>query len=251
MSNYRPISIPPVFAKILEKLLYNRIESHLTTNKFLYPYQYGFQKGIGTQNALTDVVEIICKNLESYKMVAGLFLDLRKAFDSLDHNILLHKLNSIGFTESSLQLMESYLKNRKQYVAINESESDKTNISAGVPQGSILGPLLFLIYINDIHKLPLIGKIVLFADDCSLFYADNDTLSVQNKIEHDLVILLEFFRLNKIEVNFNKTKLMNFRSRGVMFADKLKIKLGNIIIEEVESVRFLGIILDKNLTWNL
>jgi hypothetical protein len=167
-------------------------------------------------------------------------LDLRKAFDSLDHNVLLRELNSIGFTESSLSLMESYLRDRQQYVYINDTSSDTTRISVGVPQGSILGPLL----------LPLIGKIVLFADDCSIFYTDNDISSLRNKIEHDLIILIEFFRLNKIEINFNKTKLINFRSHRVATNDKLIIKLANIQLEEVESVNFLGGIIDNSLKWN-
>jgi len=250
VSNYRPISIPPTFAKIFEKMLYNRIDNHLASNHFLYPYQYGFQKGVGTQNALTDVVEIICQNLESNKMAAGLFLDLKKAFDSLDHDILLHKLNSIGFTESSLSLIESYLKNRQQYVNINDIVSEKKSITVGVPQGSTLGPLLFLIYINDIHKLPLIGKLVLYADDCSIFYADNDIYSLECKIEHDLVILIEFFRLNKIDINFSKTKLVNFRSLRYTPSRNLNIKIGDITLHEEESVRFLGIDFDRYLKWH-
>lgn len=247
--NYRPISIPSVCSKPIEKVLFIQLESFLSANNFFYPYQYGFRKGIGTHNALIDVVDMVCENLTRFKMVTGVFIDLKKAFDTISHDLLLIKLRLIGLCDSSLQLIRSYLSGRKQFVKFKDSLSYERDVNIGVPQGSILGPLLFLIFINDIHKLPLIGKLFLFADDCSLFYPDNDVLSVQRKVLHDLRLLSEFFRLNKICMNALKTKIINFKSRNMAF-DLIKLDFNGSLIEEVKELKFLGLVFDSHLTWH-
>lgn len=248
VSNYRPIAVLPVINKCFEKLIYKRILEHLDETNFLYGKQFGFRRGVGTMEACIDLIDKICENINKKQLVGGIFLDLTKAFDTIDHGILLQKLSLLGLDDISLKLMHSYLTDRRQVVCIADKISDEEEINIGVPQGSVLGPLLFLIFINDISQLPLLGEIYLFADDSSIFYPGSNSSEIKRKMERDMVILNEFFRLNRISINIAKTKIMIFSTNRKQH-HRIKLEFENCQIEESTNVKFLGLQLDCNLDW--
>ena len=164
-SNYRPISLLPQFSKILEKMYHSFIDS----NQVLYKSQYGFRKQMSTSLAIIELVEEITNSLDNHESTVGFFIDLKKAFDTVDHSILIEKLYHYGIRGTANKWICSYLMNRYQYVTINGTNSDYMNVLCGVPQGSILGPILFILYINDTLLKP-----ILFADYTNLFYSGKD-----------------------------------------------------------------------------
>ena len=167
-SNYRPISILPTISKVFERIICNQIHEHFTTHNLYYAHQYGFRKGHSTEHAMLEVIDRILQHLDKGETPINIYLDLSKAFDTLDHDILLHKLQNYGIHGTALDLLKSYLTERHQYVIYNESKSNLQPISTGVPQGSILGPLLFIIYINDIAHSSKLFHFVIYADDTTL-----------------------------------------------------------------------------------
>ena len=179
--NYRPIFPLSNVSKIFERIMYNRLETHLNSNSILYKHQYGFRKNNSTALAIYDLVENLMKAKDKGEISCAVFLDLSKAFDTVDRNILLKKLEHYSIRGPPLQLLESYLTNRKQYTIVNGGKSCSLSIDIGVPQGSVLGPLLFLIYIND---LPLVSNLVtkLFADDTCLIFSSKSLNSLQIRL---------------------------------------------------------------------
>ena len=212
-SNYRPISLLPVFSKIIEKLVYNKIFHFLVRYNILFKSQFGFRRGHSTAHATLDFLQTIESAFLENEYAVGVFCDLSKAFDTLDHNILLSKLDHYGIRGTWLSWLKSYLSNRRQFVDLGGVRSDFKDIIVGVPQGSILGPLLFLIYINDLPAS--LSKLipVMFADDTNLVIKGNNLIDLVTVLNRELKSLGDFFKANKLKLNTGKTKLVCFRKK--------------------------------------
>ena len=250
VQNYRPISILPALSKIFERAVYNRIFQFLTDNNILFHHQFGFRPGHSTSHALINLVNKITTAVDSNKYLAGVFLVLsQKAFDTLDHDILLTKLEAYGITATALKWITDYFRNRKQFVQINESNSNVCNQICGVPQGSILGPLFFIIYINDLPNSSRDLDFILFADDTSTFLEHNDPQTLINILKDELQNVSAWLIANKLSTNVKKTKLMIFRPRQKSLPEIRPLILDNNLIEQVEDPKFLGVYIDQHLTW--
>lgn len=241
-ANYRPISVLPTLNKVFERAIQTRFVEFLGNRDFFYSRQYGFRAGSGTHTAVFELINEISLDLDSGNVVSGLFLDLSKAFDCVDHSILITKLEYAGIRGTCLELVRSYLSGRMQSVKIGEHLSDSVEISIGVPQGSILGPLFFLVYINDMGRLPLHGNLYLYADDSALFYTDSH-------IRNDEIILSKYFRLNRLCLNASKSRLVNFHSMRRSLPEIESVIISGHTVELVKSIKYLGLLLDENLTW--
>ena len=251
VTNYRPISVLSCINKIFEKLIAKRIYSFLEKYNILYEFQYGFRKGHSTTHALIELADQIKLAINDNELTCGLFLDLSKAFDTVNHKILLTKLDHYGIRGTAHNLLKSYLTNRKQYVKIGNCKSELEQINCGVPQGSVLGPLLFLIYINDLHKACTMGNLRIFADDTTLFFKCNNKDDITTKGTQIMTQLNEWFKANKLTLNSDKSNFVIFRSRQNKITNlPVQIKFQTTCIKQSESAKFLGVILDEHLTWN-
>ena len=252
MGNYRPISLLPVASKILEKIVHRRLYDFLSQNNFFNECQFGFRSNHSTELAASCLINKICNALNDKKKVMSVFLDMSKAFDCVDHDILLEKMNVYGVCGKSLSWFKSYLGGRYQKVMVNGVLSENIRaIECGVPQGSILGPLLYLIYINDINESLHYSDSILYADDTTLIICGETYEDLYRHINEDLVTLNEWLSLNKLTLNLKKTKYMAYTlsNRAPQTFDNLKIMLGGIEIERVPEFKFLGIYIDEHLTW--
>ena len=214
IENYRPVSTLPIFGKIFEKIIYERLYSFLISQRIMNSNQFGFRKGHSTSHALNISVNHVEQALNNKEHVLGIFIDLSKAFDTIDHNILLHKLNHYGIRGNAHKLLTSYLKNRKQYTTVLNTESTIEDIIYGVPQGSVLGPLLFLIYINDLLKCTNLAIFVLFADDTNIFVTAKSKSEAAAKANIVLDSVFKYMQANKLHINMKKSCYMHFRPRG-------------------------------------
>lgn len=247
--NYRPISVLPVLSKIFERVLYNRLDEHLGAQNFLYKQQYGFRPKSNTLSATVDLITKIKISIDKKQVALGIFVDLKKAFDTISHKLLLKKLNDIGVTGSALDMFKSYLSNRFQVVKINETQSSPRAVSFGIPQGSILGPLLFLIYINNIHEIGLKGDVSLYADDTALFYFGHSVDAVMSDAQDDLNLLNKWFQYNLLTINIAKTNYIIFAAKNKKISHQSKLTINNKIIKKVGHEKYLGLILDSHLNW--
>ena len=249
-SNYRPVSILPVFSKLFEKIMYNRLLDFVNKHGVIYEYQFGFLKGKSTFMALISLLEKISAALDKGEFVIGIFLDFSKAFDTVDHDILLKKLEIYGVRGIVHDWFRSYLTNRSQYVTYNMTKSNKLTINCGVPQGSILGPLLFLIYINDLSTVSSALFSILFADDTNMFDTGKDINLLSKKINEELIKIQEWLRCNKLSLNVSKTHYMIFCPSQKVVND-VRIVLDNELIDRVYVTKFLGVQIDYKLSWSM
>ena len=233
-NNYRPISLLSCFEKIMERLLAKRILSFVRKHKILYRLQFGFREGHSTTHALLELLEKIYTNLDDGKFCVGIFLDLSKAFDTIDHSILLTKLKHYGLRGKICEWFASYLSNRKQYTFANGTSSSYGLIQKGVPQGSVLGPILFTLYVNDMPNAATLEP-RLFADDTNIFnFGDNlQNLSQQTNLE--LEKLNEWLKANKLKINTGKTNFCLFNPNNKSEAQgTLTIKMGDTLKQSEE-----------------
>ena len=248
-SNYRPISLLSVFSKITEKVMYERLYKFLEKHEILYSLQFGFRASHSINHALVSLTEAIKNSLDNRKFGCGIFIDLQKAFDTVNHHILLMKLEHYGIRGTALNWFESYLSDRKQCVSVNGSYSCYLSVTCGVPQGSVLGPLLFLIYINDLPLSSSKLAFYLFADDTNIYCESESPDQLQSLVNRELKKVKMWLEVNKLSLNIDKTNFIIFKSPQHSLPETVSIKIGKFPIKRTCYVKFLGVLLDENLSW--
>ena len=254
LDNYRPISLLPAISKIFERIIFNQVFTYFSKNNLFYPNQYGFRTGHSTEFAALEVIDRIILDMDQGEIPLTIFLDLSKAFDTLNHDILITKLKHYGLDRSSLSLIHSYLSHRKQFVQMDDIKSDCDIITTGVPQGSILGPLLFIIYMNDIANSSKVFESVLYADDTTLMsslHACNIRDMGGEIINNELKKVHDWLSVNRLSLNVKKTKFMVFHKPQRNIKNCVPhITMNDISVERVAEFNFLGLNINEHLTWS-
>ena len=255
MDNYRPISLLPSISKLFEKVVSNQVSEYFMKNNLFHDGQYGFRDSHSTELANIELADRIISALDEKQLPVTIYMDLSKAFDTLDHDTLLKKLNYYGISDTALEWFRSYLSHRSQYVELNGVSSARKTITTGVPQGSILGPLLFLIYMNDIPQSSQSFRFILYADDTNLFTTVEYLLpisisNVSEILNNELKEINDWLSLNKLTLNIQKTKFMVFHPYQKDIAGLIPmLKINDVEIERVSSFKCLGILFDENMSW--
>ena len=247
--NYRPISVLPAISKIMERILYDQLYDYLTKFELLSDSQFGFRKFHSTASALLDCTNDWYVNLDRKMFNLVVLIDLKKAFDTVDHQILLRKLELYGIKGQALTLLKSYLTNRKQKCQIKNSFSSERLIKCGVPQGSILGPLFFLLYVNDLPQCLNKTKPCLFADDTNLTASGDSITDVEIAANSDLENLRKWLIANKLSLNVAKTEFMLIGSKQKISNSHPNVVIENKQIKQVYECKTLGVTVDQHLSW--
>ena len=256
-NNYRPISLLSSLSKLLEKIVAKQMMGYITKNNILYDFQFGFRRGHNTTQPVLHFLDKIqtALNNDTPEYTASVFLDLKKAFDTANHSILLKKMEHYGFRGLALDWFSNYLADRKIFVSINGKDSSPKSMDVGVPQGSVLGPLLFLLLINDLPFATPALKVLLFADDTTFQLSGKNLDELFTCLNEELSRASEWFICNKLTLNISKTKYMIFRSKNMPLNNSIPLKIGNETLERYgedcnsKSFKFVGIQLDEFLTW--
>ena len=251
VSNFRPISLLPLPGKLLETIVHNKIMSFFGEHEVLDSKQGGFRPGFSTTNTIANFTEIIYKAMNNGKLCTATFIDFKKAFDTVDHQILLLKLEKLGIRGMPLQWLTSYLADRTQATYANNLLSNRLKIKCGVPQGSILGPLLFLVFINDLSSCLTSAEASLYADDTVVYTVDVDIEVAITNLQSNLNHIGEWCNRNKLTINVGKTKAMIFGTRNKIKRNRTgKLTLNGRGVDFVTSYKYLGVILDQTLSFN-
>ena len=238
------------FSKVYEKVFLKRLESFLAKHNILYDGQFGFRKNRSTSFALISFLDKITEAVDKNDYALSLFIDLSKAFDTIPHSLLLSKLHNYGIRGLTHDYVKSYLSNRTQFVELDGVSSNPLNITCGVPQGSILGPMLFLLYINDLHLCTKILKFFLFADDTTIVCTSNNLNKLISTMNSELLKISDWFTQNKLSLNVLKTNYMLFKGKGCNVVNlEADLILDGKPLTRVHTTKFLGIEVDDKLTW--
>lgn len=248
-NNYRPISVLSNVSKIFEKLIYNRLYRFLSDNDLISPNQFGFLPRSNTTTATLHAISKIKESLDRKLLTAATFIDISKAFDSVEHYTLLQKLENYGIRGKCNLLVQNYLIGRGQTVATTKHSSDFGAIEFGIPQGSSLSSLLFLIYINGCLSLQISGYLQMYADDAIVIYSSDEYSQLQLDMQNDLVKIDAWLYNNFLSFNPDKTKFMLFRSSLLTNHEPLNIQVDGTNIERISSTKYLGLIIDEDLKW--
>ncbi|MCU7801520.1 MAG: reverse transcriptase family protein [gamma proteobacterium symbiont of Lucinoma myriamae] len=248
VGNYRPVSILSIISKVFERVVYDQIETYLDEKQLLYKFQSGFRTRFSTDTCLIHLTDFIKFQMDKGYFVGMVLLDLQKAFDTVDHSILLMKLEALGLSQDIVRWFRSYLSDRQQLVDVSGMFSSSAEIRCGVPQGSILGPLLFLIYVNDMSGV-VSNKLLLYADDSAILVADKDVSSIETSLQKELEIISDWLIDNKLSLHLGKTESVLFGSKPRLRSkSNLSIECKGTVIEPKDNVKYLGAILEQYLT---
>ena len=254
VSNFRPISVLPVLSKVIERHIHDALYSYLTENNLIYSRQSGFRKHHSTETALLRIIDDLLLNLDGNKVGGLVLIDYCKAFDMVDHAILLEKLNVYGVNGSSLTWFKSYLSERRQLVSLPGTKSDITTVRHGVPQGSILGPLLFIVFINDLPLHVSSSDVDLYADDTTITsYADFRNMSkLQDSLNKAVSEVLSWASANKLPINDKKTKVLVVTGKRLLskIDHAPEVSIGDTKLTNVLSAKLLGLEIDHELTFS-
>lgn len=248
-TNYRPISLISNIAKIFEKVLHVKLSKYFIKNKILSEKQFGFVNNKGTKDALATITDIIYNKLDNSEPVIAIMLDLAKAFDTVNHKLLFDKLERLGIRGTPLNLIKSYLTDRKQFVRLNNCNSIKEKVTIGVPQGTILGPLFFIIYINDM--LDLIPNIFSYADDTIILCSKKTWAETQLEAQKNLNIVYNWLQYNVLSLNVEKTVYMTFSTYIDKFPSNFELNINNKQLLRVSSHKYLGLQFDQHMKWDI
>ena len=247
ISNYRPISLLSSISKVLEKFIHKRTIRFLKKLDIFSDSPFGFRQKHSTTHAILYFIDHIASALDDQLHTLAIFLDLSKAFDTIDIEILLYKLSHYGIRRKTLEWFRSYLTNRKQFVSINGSNSDYNHITCGVPQGSLLGPLLFILNINDFQNSSNVLSFISFANDPSIFFSHKHPDILLNTVNNELKCIHEWICCNKLSLNVQRTQSMLLSNSISTLPGNLSLL--NTSIDLVESTTFLGLFIDNKLSW--
>ena len=247
VGDLRPITLLPIPSKIIEKVIYSQLMRFFENNNFMHENQFGFRKNKSTIDAAFKFVNDIYNNENKKLITSAIFIDYKKAFDSISHEILLKKLKTFYISDQTISWVTSYLSGRQQRTLVNGDMSSWKNISYGVPQGSTLGPLLFLLFVDDVVKIETSSKCIMYADDIVLYCADSTVNSNLNTLKSDMSKVTEWSNMSRLTINFAKTKVMHF---GLKAKKVVKpCQADDSVIESVHTYKYLGFLLDQELSF--
>ena len=247
--NYRPISLLPVFSKVLEKIVFYRLTSHMELNNLLYCKQFGFRKKHSCVDAVSTFIGNVLEGFEKDMVCLSIFIDLKKAFDTVSHDIILGKLKAMGVTGLEFKWFESYLHDRKQFTEINDKRSTEQTMLTGVPQGSLMGVLLFQILINDLKNTLRHSTAILYADDTTLYAIGRNKFFLEKKLQSDLNSISVWLKANSLSLNISKTKFMLLRRKETVCTYNFNLTIDGVRIDQTTEFKFLGMHIDETLTW--
>ncbi len=241
----------PVCSKIMEKIVHKQLYKYLTDNNILYSGQSGFRHQHSTCTALIKTVDKWNVDIDNGKYIGAVFVDLSKAFDMVNHKILMKKLSAIGVQGAEYEWFRSYLFNRTQCVSINGAKSNPCNIISGVPQGSILGPLFFLLFINDMPEIINHSTVDMYADDTLMYVSHDDINVIEKCLNEDLESLAIWLDNNRMKANVSKTKIMLLGTPNkICKVHHINVVMNGVVVENVKSFKYLGVTIDASLKWD-
>lgn len=249
--NYRPITVLPTVSKILEKAVHIQVYNYLLEHKILTPRQFGFRPQLSTEIAITHFTDSVLDSMDKGRVTGAVFLDLSKAFDTIDHMSLLQKLTNVGFTSSAVDWFKSYLSQRTQVTFVGDASSSAKHVPVGVPQGSVLGPLLFIIYINELPSVVNSCEVSFYADDTVIYYSTSDFQDLEDKLNCDLANICQWFNDNFLTLNVSKCKFVLFGNQNKLRScSHLSLKINDHVLERHESFKYLGVKINQNMSWS-